>query len=1481
MSLSEKTVNNFVDITIHRRRIRALVDTGSYHNCLNDKLAKVLKIKYSPRSNDIPASLMSASGDDLPVYGTTTINVSIGGYACPVDFVITDNLTVPCILGLRMLQDQKAEVRLSDATLTLADGLTAVPLISRFSTANVLRTVQAITVDACTELRFPVKIHAKYKLQPSIVEQLPSRYNSRVGVAKIYVEPKSRTSVCQIVNLTDKPITIPARIPIASIFPAQLVPSADSNKANPLASDTNTVYHLTGTIGEISHKQKLQTLKDKGFQFTADHLTADQFHQLVDLLYNYRHVFANELHEMPGLQDFEYDIQLQDGAHPARPRQYRYPPAQQKIIQSQLDEWEKAGIIKEGSPVWTHPIVLVKKKALKPGDPPKYRICLDLRKLNEHVVIQAHPIPTFQRIVESFQGHSPVFMSLMDAQAGYLQVNVSPRSSKMLGIETDYKTYEMLRLPFGLSVSPMAYQRIMNKITADYLYRFCVSYIDDLLTYSQSFPDHIHHLRLILQRLSDAGLRMRADKCIWAQHKLPYLGFILSGDGIEPDPKKLTLISQAQPPKTVKMLKSFLGLTSFYRRFIRRYAALTEPFRGLLRKGVKFVWTAAHQTAFDRLKTIMTSSPIVLAYPDWDKEFVLITDAAKNGSGFIISQRDANDRLRVICYGGRQWNKHEQEMSATEMELASILYAIESNSQFFLSKRFTILTDHVSNCYVRNLKFQHGKLYRWALRLQNYVFDIKHIRGKITPADYISRAVEYEDPTANDLEDDSALVRVMDSSMTDRRTEDLLQQQCATPRSATQCVVAPVMRHPRRNGCRNFVALEMPTALLKSLSAHNVVGERSCQNRTTSSITSEPVAHPENTGRAVVDDTEHKACEFRILDAAANGGRDLLTTADPHPAYGNSVISDITQTALNVVNDDRDDHKALSSRSRDALPTLTQTDPLVKTNSNVDNVCSLKAYLQKQLVPDFATHQRQSEDLKPIFHWLDSGKLPVDCKLAATLRDDVYQVDDRGILYRLYQPLKRNVNSVRPIVHQLLIPTDMRQELLVLAHDSMSHFRLEKMCETLRQSVYWPGLYRDIQHFLSKCEQCAKASQRPPRKVTLQHPEVTKPLETLVLDHLTMPTTIHPLTGQSVAYVLTMVDRATNFTVLCPVADTTAKATALALLYQWIPMYGIPRFIHSDLGTSYTARLMHEVCLLFGINHVFAASQNHKFISRAEGTHRLVLNALRKVCDVSSDWIKYLPGIQLSINSSVLTTIGLSPAALMYHRDIRTPLLATLPVVMPSMDETLSGVMETMYTTDQLIEENTQKSFAAADKSYNIKATIPKYSVGQRVLLYDEYVPAGKMRKLHRFYRPVIVTECLPHWCYKVQDEKTSRILPFKIHASRLKLLHMEPDLEGDVSMRSAEPATQPDETSSPQAEAQPPQPPQPPQQVGPTLQQGPQEPTWHSIKGITARRRRHRGAPYEYRVVWQDDSSSWLPARDITPVAIKAYQLTLRKRRR
>ena len=281
-----------------------------------------MKIRYFPISPDKPDTLVSANDGKLKVHGMTTVCVSIGGYVCDVDFLVVDDLNVNCILGLSMLKANQADVKLSNSTLSLQNGLTAVPLITRFSKSNILRTIHAITVEPLCEIQFPVRIHNTYKLQPSIVEQLPGRLNAKVGVAKIYVEPKSRTTICQIVNLSDRPITLPTRTAIATIFPATLLPAANNDST--VLPETSLNHITSSAISTLSHEQKVEALKAKGFRFSVDHLTTDQF------------------------------------------TQYRYLPTQQKIIQEQLDEWEQDGIIKEGTPTWTHDLVLVKKRPINP-----------------------------------------------------------------------------------------------------------------------------------------------------------------------------------------------------------------------------------------------------------------------------------------------------------------------------------------------------------------------------------------------------------------------------------------------------------------------------------------------------------------------------------------------------------------------------------------------------------------------------------------------------------------------------------------------------------------------------------------------------------------------------------------------------------------------------------------------------------------------------------------------------------------------------------------------------------------------------------------------------------------------------------------------------------------------------------------------------------------------------------------------------------
>jgi len=314
---------------------------------------------------------------------------------------------------------------------------------------------------------------------------------------------------------------------------------------------------------------------------------------------------------------------------------------------------------------------------------------------------------------------------------GYLQLNCTEESSKLLGIQTESKTYTLKRLHFGLVTSHFVFQQLMNKMLTGYQYIFAVAYLDDTLLYSCVFVTHLRHLTLVLDRFQDAGIRLRADKCQIAVPEIKYLGMIFGRGCMKMDPEKLHIIKEAKAPMTAKLLKSFLSLCSFYRRFIRGFSQKIQVFRPLLVKNATYTWTDEHQKAFEQLKRVMTEAPICLHFPSWTEDIVLISDSSKLGCGYIVCNRDAKGNYKVLMYGGRVWNKHESNWSVTEQELAGIIFAIERNTQLFLGRKFYIITHHLSNVHVNSLKHSHGKLYRWSLRLQNYNFEIEHIASEV------------------------------------------------------------------------------------------------------------------------------------------------------------------------------------------------------------------------------------------------------------------------------------------------------------------------------------------------------------------------------------------------------------------------------------------------------------------------------------------------------------------------------------------------------------------------------------------------------------------------------------------------------------------------------------------------------------------------------------------------------------------------------
>ena len=279
----------------------------------------------------------------------------------------------------------------------------------------------------------------------------------------------------------------------------------------------------------------------------------------------------------------------------------------------------------------------------------------------------------------------------------------------------------------------------MHRVLRGLLYQNTLVYIDDILIFSKNFKEHLEHLTEVFRRFREANLRLHPKKCVFAVRKIKYLGYFMSHDGIEMDQSKVKAMQNFPTPTSVKTLKSFLGLCSFYRRFIRGYSDIVSPMHVLLKKDTKFVWTDKCETAFNKLKHAMSTAPI-LRFPDFNKPFTLVTDASYQALSYILCQEDDGKTLHPVGYGGRCLRDNERKFSVTEIELASILEACKHFHPYLANRPFKVLCDHVSLKYLATLKVATGRLARWAMYLMSYNMEIIHIPGKINYlADAFSR----------------------------------------------------------------------------------------------------------------------------------------------------------------------------------------------------------------------------------------------------------------------------------------------------------------------------------------------------------------------------------------------------------------------------------------------------------------------------------------------------------------------------------------------------------------------------------------------------------------------------------------------------------------------------------------------------------------------------------------------------------------------
>ena len=1364
----------FLEVFIREQPLRCGVDSMADVSLISFKTWKYLK---EPPLKKSAMKLEDAQGNSFQALGEVQLNIciNIDDYKFVLtkfNFIVVPELIVSCILGRDWMEYFEVSTKFGEDKSTITIGTTEIELIDEDHPESypVILT-EDIRLKANTRTLVAVQVVGVQEDTEGTIEPIQETPEGILLDPCINKINNKHVILC-VWNTHNKEVYLPKGTIIGSWFhiePSQVLSLRRRPEAAAFDKWLKEGAPIAPPSNELAPDEVETWVSDLWEENMSNTLSLKQKDQMLKVLHRRRQAFPSQ-GKLNECKLFDNVIQLDKEVKPLNQRQYPLPKDGEEAAKEAIHKLESAGIIEQMESPWNQPVLLVKKPS---GG---WRTVIDYRGLNKLIKQPiSTPLPKIDDTLRALGGN--LYYSCVDMTDGFFQLSLAPESVPLTCFTYQGISYCYTRMPQGCKSSPASFQLAMQLVLQGLQWNCCVIYLDDVLIFSKSFEQHLKDVEKVLVRFEKAGLTVKPKKCLWAQSSLDFLGHTINADGIKPKRENLQKLQEGKPPQTLRQLRGFLGMVGQYRKFIPGYSILAAPLEKLLRKDAPYDWKDKQQKAYLNLRDILNEQQ-QLAFPDYEKSFILTLDVTESCRSVLLSQIQDNKERR-IGFASKKWKDYEMRYPPMEQAASTMLFGINKFKAECINQLVIVRTTCKElRWLLTNSKLQ-GRQAKWAVLMSHINYEIKIISdGKLEKLMSVnSLKKDPEDPAmvstiqvappeikltgVDGTEENETLFLTFDGGSRSSKGISAygwcLWYSNWNPIAAEGCFT-----QGRTNNDQEFMALYagVKAALTYRPAKLNIFGDSELiidqihQRKETRTIPSEVY-------KKITLDLLNNIPQWNIIHV---------------PRSYNRAADFLCNTAMDLRKDIQ-----LNTRVWKQLTTLnlipkwikkhtTELICSIKTRSKTRNLESLKSELSEKIPaiqPSLEWEADQTvlqkikvdQDRTP---WMNQFKnclkgldAPDDTaegiKLAKQLKDFVL-FDDT--LYRCKYPKSGVVSGYKKskcrteTIYQLVVPENHRQNILKSYHAEPwgGHHGVTRTYEKISFRFFWFNMFQDVVNFIGNCLDCntGKTHHRKQRTKLQRNIIPKRPFDVWGID-VVGPFT-ESMSGNK--WIVVFVDHYSRWVEAFATKNHNADTVVDLLINEICSRYGTPRKILTDRGSEFLSSFARSIYKTLNVVKLNTTAYHPQSNGKVERMNKNVVQRLKMyVNEDHTDWDQFLPRVLWGIRADYNEATGFSPFKILYGKEMWLPADRVLNKItdnlLPIPKDKRQFIRE--LTMDLLwirrkAELSMENSFLKNERNYNKSLEEVSYPEGTKVWLWIEPRATGLTRKLiHCWHGPFIV----------------------------------------------------------------------------------------------------------------------------------------------